>query len=57
MKKRNRKTKKILKNGHVLRGGYVYSSSKELDRTSSVINGLSKSRTRSNKKNTRRRGG
>ena len=65
MKKRHRKTKKILRNGHKLRnghalkGGYVYSSSKELDRTSSVINGLSKSRTRSKnniKKNTRRRG-
>ena len=63
MKKRNRKTKKILSNGnklknrHVLRGGYVYSSSKELDRTSSVINGLSKSRKSPNSKKKSRRSG
>ena len=54
MKKRNRKTKKVLKNGHrhVLRGGYVYSASKKLDRSSSVISGSRKSPN--SKKKTRR---
>ena len=53
MKIRHRKTKKILRNGHVLRGGYVYSASKKLDRSSSVMSG---SITRSNKKKSRRSG-
>ena len=51
MKKRNKRTKKLMKN---LKGGYVYSSSKDLDKASSIIRASSKpnskSKSKSNKK-------
>jgi chromosome segregation ATPase len=51
MKNRNKRTKKLMKN---LKGGYVYSSSKDLDKASSIIsassNSKSNSKSKSNKK-------
>ena len=51
MKKRSKRTKKLMKN---LKGGYVYSSSKDLDKASSIIsassNSKSNSKSKSNKK-------
>ena len=44
MKKRQRKTRKLMKK---MRGGYVYNTSKELDRASSVISKSSSSRSSS----------
>ena len=48
MKKRNKKSRKIMKKRQ--RGGYVYSSSKELDKSSSVISESSGYKTNSNSK-------
>ena len=45
MKKRSKRTKKLMKN---LKGGYVYSSSKDLDKASSIISASSKSKFNSN---------
>jgi chromosome segregation ATPase len=47
MKKRNKRTKKLMKN---LKGGYVYSSSKDLDKASSIISASSKSNSNFNSK-------
>ena len=47
MKKRSKRTKKLMKN---LKGGYVYSSSKDLDKASSIISASSKSKSNSNSK-------
>ena len=43
----NKRTKKLMKN---LKGGYVYSSSKDLDKASSIISASSKSKSNSNSK-------
>ena len=45
MKKRSKRTKKLMKN---LKGGYVYSSSKDLDKASSIISASSNSKSNSN---------
>jgi hypothetical protein len=47
MKRRSKRTKKLMKN---LKGGYVYSSSKDLDKASSIISASSNSNSNSNSK-------
>jgi len=48
MKKRSKKTRKLFK------GGYVYSSSKELDKASSIISASSKTNSKSNSKSNKK---
>jgi chromosome segregation ATPase len=53
MKKKHRKTRKPIKKKY--KGGYVYSSSRDLDKASSVISASSSSKSTSNKRNKTRR--
>jgi predicted nuclease with TOPRIM domain len=53
MKRRSKRTKKLMKNRKLmknLKGGYVYSSSKDLDKASSIISASSNSNSNSNSK-------
>ena len=52
MKKKNSKTRKLNRNRKLKqRGGYTYSSSRALDKASSIVSSSSGSKTKSNGKN------